>query len=365
MAERKRMSIPPGERQVHTVSWISGETSLGPEDGDSQVCGDFMACNTIPPSRLQWSVVVLDDLTVDLEVSAKLLPDRVAIQEVLLERQARGTRFSGTFVPEKTRRLAAAVADAAPTQGCNLNDVVQSLDFAFSNAFSWFTPKEVELVTLLEFPQPASSAPQPLEASPALQVALPRPQSGHLTQLCVSGVPELRGAKAPVNGHDTSVAAFASSVAGWIEDATPAVPCDSGGIEEQLRVEAASLLEFCLRGPPPEADPFAATEAATALDAVEVEESEETVGSSQVEADERDDWPAEEEDTNGVYAEEDWEDRASGSCEDVDNAAGDDCSSSQQKAETDDDQDRDDSDAEDERRRKRALEKAQRFGRMM
>mmetsp|Transcript_13429 Transcript_13429/g.29437 ORF Transcript_13429/g.29437 Transcript_13429/m.29437 type:complete len:321 (+) Transcript_13429:108-1070(+) len=159
MAVRTRLSIQPGSTITHTVPFAG-------EDGSQSAL----------PVGLRWNAVVLDELTVDLEISAALrLPDGADSADstlpakVVLERDARGTNFVGAFEPARSRRLASALgrsrADSGESEG--LGQEVSELVFVFSNRASWFTAKEVELVTVLEWPAPPSVPP------PAIPVPAP------------------------------------------------------------------------------------------------------------------------------------------------------------------------------------------------
>jgi len=125
VAERVRLSIPAGRSCTHRVVWPVGD--------DSACCLE----------RLRWNAVVLGELTVDLEVSAELQPAPQRAARLLLQRWARGGTFLGAFAPGHDRRLLPAAGEVKPPK-------VEAVIFSFSNAFSWFTAKEVELVLLRE-----------------------------------------------------------------------------------------------------------------------------------------------------------------------------------------------------------------------
>eukprot|EP00931_Biecheleriopsis_adriatica_P118785 TRINITY_DN94105_c0_g1_i1.p1 TRINITY_DN94105_c0_g1~~TRINITY_DN94105_c0_g1_i1.p1 ORF type:complete len:285 (+),score=83.85 TRINITY_DN94105_c0_g1_i1:27-881(+) len=124
VAERSHLSFSAGESVEHRVPW---EVSAGGS------------------GNLQWSAVVLSDLTIDLEILAVLqCGSEEATQELLLQRNARGGTFVGSFDEARDRRLAAANSTG------NARKEVKEVVFKFSNSFSWFRGKEVELVILLE-----------------------------------------------------------------------------------------------------------------------------------------------------------------------------------------------------------------------
>lgn len=164
-AERLHVSIKAGGTFSHSIPWRGGAQSIS------------------------WSAVVLDDLTVDLEISANLAPPSSGegLRSIVLQRNARGVNFVSEFFPARKRGLAvpepaaamsstssgrstgsgrgtgqaaasstAAAPVAAPPVAAGEvlarqapeHQVVESIVFNFSNAFSWFTAKEIEFVTL-------------------------------------------------------------------------------------------------------------------------------------------------------------------------------------------------------------------------
>lgn len=152
-AERVHLSIQAGAMYTHTLAWPSTARSI------------------------RWGAVALDGLTIDLEISATLepLPAGDGPKAIVLQRNARGVNFVADFAPARKRGLAAAPApsaegsaaataaasaaagaQAAPDEdkaaACSASEGqrVHSIVFKFSNAFSWFTSKEVEFVTLFE-----------------------------------------------------------------------------------------------------------------------------------------------------------------------------------------------------------------------
>mmetsp|Transcript_34900 Transcript_34900/g.92792 ORF Transcript_34900/g.92792 Transcript_34900/m.92792 type:complete len:583 (-) Transcript_34900:139-1887(-) len=170
MAERVRLSLPSGQRTSHRLAW--GDLQLGS-------AGNL--------GSLEWSVVVLDELTIDLEVSVQLSGQAAAGGAggaaggeggadapglVLLQEVARGRTFRGTFDPTEDPRLGGGDGGSAENDGV-AGSRVEAVIFDFNNAFSWWTDKEVELVCLRVRPggPPASMVPplrllQPLAALP-------------------------------------------------------------------------------------------------------------------------------------------------------------------------------------------------------
>lgn len=121
VAERSHLSFAAGQAIEHRVPWVIAGGS----------------------GHLHWSAVVLSDLTIDLEISAVLAASEGATDELVLQRNARGGTFVGSLDEAHDRRLAASVTGSARKE-------VREVVFKFSNSFSWFRGKEVELVFLLE-----------------------------------------------------------------------------------------------------------------------------------------------------------------------------------------------------------------------
>lgn len=158
MAERRRFSVGKGEQETFYLPW----------DADGQ-----------PPlgeAHVEWSVVVLDDMTVDLEVSAQLVGlgaqgcTDANGSRVLLQRAARGRTFHGAFDPAKHTGWKAAVKGAGSAG--SVVPLLGGLVFDLNNKFSWRTPKEIEVVTLrIEHGPPSSRVPplppcRPLSPAP-------------------------------------------------------------------------------------------------------------------------------------------------------------------------------------------------------
>lgn len=145
-AQRVRLCLPAGHRQSYTI----------PLDA----CAMKDARGSLV---LRWTAVVLGERTIELEIWAQLSRSCEKCEDksgcmpnfVKLERAACGGTFVGNFAPCSDRRLTAVLnkdlKDAAvPT--------VEAVVFRFSNAFSWFLAKDVELVSLVEWlPYPNNS----------------------------------------------------------------------------------------------------------------------------------------------------------------------------------------------------------------
>lgn len=175
MAERVRLSLRAGGSCTHTLQWPVSPPPPNKLDAPDQASGPAPAADValqrpLAAPRLQWSVVVLDGREVDLEVSATVhaaAPEpcggegaRQASEvccPVVLERQARGDHFLGCLDPAGSaadrRRLRMPATCFCPQ--------VEAVVFRFSNAFSWLSSKEVELITLVEWPKFAALAADP------------------------------------------------------------------------------------------------------------------------------------------------------------------------------------------------------------
>jgi len=99
-------------------------------------------------SRLQWSAVALENLDIELEIVALLREpgSEGAPEELVLQRRARGETHVSAFYPIRDRRVATSGANGSCKE-------VEALIFKFSNSFSWFRGKQVELVILQECAQ--------------------------------------------------------------------------------------------------------------------------------------------------------------------------------------------------------------------
>mmetsp|Transcript_74818 Transcript_74818/g.241916 ORF Transcript_74818/g.241916 Transcript_74818/m.241916 type:complete len:254 (+) Transcript_74818:80-841(+) len=176
MAERFRLALPAGERASRRLEWAD------PRGGSSSRLG-----------TLDWSVNVLPpegggELTVELKVSVQLGPQELTVE---LQMPSIGRTFQGSFDPAKNPRF------ATPGGSDTSKVEVEAVIFEFSNAFSWWTPKQVDLFLLRKRPPglPFSHVP-PL---PALRVPSPLPRGQRTadgtaeTVAALAAAPELRG----------------------------------------------------------------------------------------------------------------------------------------------------------------------------
>mmetsp|Transcript_51249 Transcript_51249/g.101801 ORF Transcript_51249/g.101801 Transcript_51249/m.101801 type:complete len:502 (+) Transcript_51249:77-1582(+) len=149
MAERTKLQLATGERQKLRLRWPDQAAGCSSRLG-----------------RLDWSVVVLDELTVDLEVFAELAPEGPESSPglVLLQESFRNRTFTGSFEPTTDPRLHAVGNDIS-----TIVERVEAVIFDFNNSFSWMTGKDVEIVALRVRPPagpPKSTMPPLLSLRP-------------------------------------------------------------------------------------------------------------------------------------------------------------------------------------------------------
>lgn len=132
MAERTCLTIPAGQRLTHSLpcKWEEG-------DGSTHLA-------TL--GSLDWNAVALGEKTIDLEVSllvkASDPSDPPSVHTI--KAKSSGRSFAGRFVPKEEEALL-ALAEGS-TSGSTLE--LDSIVFEFDNSYSWWTEKEVELITL-------------------------------------------------------------------------------------------------------------------------------------------------------------------------------------------------------------------------
>jgi len=246
-----RLEIPTGQKASHRLTWND------PQLGYNGSLGS-----------LDWSVVVLEEMTIDLEVSVQLSPASDGSENatpglILLQETARGRTFRGTFDPSTDTRLAAAAAAGGNGEG----PTVEAIIFEFDNAFSWMTAKEVELVALRVRPDgpPAALVPPLLPLSP-LEVP-PRSAGRHAGGADCRLAPGL--AKPPPPGvvdEREEVLRFAARLDDWLAAAETSCPADGSSAAEvggewlkDLLARVASLRGLCKEAsdktaPPPGMD---------------------------------------------------------------------------------------------------------------
>lgn len=156
MAERILLSIPAREKCSHRVS-------CQPPDDDDE------ASEEVPASggrlgKLEWRIVVHEERFVDLEVKYLLRGPVTAegnLASEVLQKRASGQNFWGSFIPSEHRKMKKESLDR-----------LEAVVFEFDNSYSWFTPKEVELILVREAdavsrpPMPLPSVPRPGSPAP-------------------------------------------------------------------------------------------------------------------------------------------------------------------------------------------------------
>lgn len=252
-----RLSLQTGERKTQRFPWADEQSG-----GSSRL------------GRLDWSLVVLDELTVDLEVSVELCPREPdgAPGLVLLQEVQRGRTFRGSFEPCTDARLAAPEGRAETGEGiagCT-RDEVEAVIFDFSNTFSWWTPKEVELIALRVRPSgpPLASVPpllalRPLSPPPRGSRALwgAGPHNGEaVLKGSPAAAPELR-AVAPLVEQSRDLKEthrFAALLDAFLAAAEDGCPSGAGGNWlEDLCARVAALRGLCQNGLPSAGDTVA------------------------------------------------------------------------------------------------------------
>jgi len=181
-ADRVVLAIQAGESGKHILEWA--------KDDDPPGYG-CLGC-------LDWHAIVLDDLTIDLEVSLQLRMRKGAATgetsavRILHEGGVQSRSFQGKFDAAEDARLKGE-------EGGNSRQEVGAVVFEFNNSFSWFADKEVVLTLLLEQPSPTCCAN--VEDLPAVEpqpaVAEMRPTIQALSPLPSPNLPELMQKEAP------------------------------------------------------------------------------------------------------------------------------------------------------------------------
>jgi len=145
MAERIVLSIPAGQKLSHRLAC----QPEGASEGGGGPCGGHLG-------KLEWRIVVHEERDVNLEVKFLLRPtsgEGESTSEVL-QKRASGQNFWGSFVPAEHRKMKKEPLDR-----------LEAVVFEFDNSYSWFTPKEVELILVRE-EEPVSRPPLPLPPVP-------------------------------------------------------------------------------------------------------------------------------------------------------------------------------------------------------
>jgi hypothetical protein len=210
---------------------------------------------------MQWTVVVLPpegvnaEAEVDLAVTAclALQAQEETPTKVPLQKMSRGRTFSGTFDPAKDRRLKNGEA-RKNGEASKAGLAVDSLLFEFSNAFSWWTGREVELVIVRERDPgaPLSQVP-PL---PSLEPQLPRNSLGSDAGT-PGAVPELRVALPQSQSNPHKLRDYAAQLDNWLASAEAQAPQQDGSDStwlQDLLAQVPAIRGQCKEAPddPPE-----------------------------------------------------------------------------------------------------------------
>lgn len=248
MAERLRLSVPSGQQQSHRLEWA-----------DAAQSGNIVAAQL---GSLEWSAVVLDELTVDLEVSAQYRSTEpgVAPGLILLQEMARGTSHRGTFDPAKDSRFAALRSAANGEDNHKGGIEIDAIIFEFSNTFSWWTGKEIELI-MLRIKPPG----EPLAAVPPLPLLQPLASLPHADDVATKMSEETFPRPMLPNLHilpnsneeipstcEHEVSRYASRLDSWLAAVESTCPSGvSNAWLEDLLTGVAALRGKCQKGPIP------------------------------------------------------------------------------------------------------------------
>lgn len=155
MAERVRISIPAGARESHTIHCQPSEGS-----GDKRGGGGL--------GKLEWRAVVMEERIVDLEVKMVFRPKEDGGDTCVewLQQKASGGNHWGSFRPADHPKMKQEMPEKL--------DRLEAIVFEFDNSYSWWTPKEVELICIREEAGPTSRPPAPLPPVPRPGSPTPR-----------------------------------------------------------------------------------------------------------------------------------------------------------------------------------------------
>jgi len=271
-----------------------------------------------------WSVVVLNELTINLQAFALLKqegseqpPARVSLQVAANCGTFRGRLEPGNdkrFAVRATKALAATTAlkevssCAEPTPQSTVNTTkdtplaetalnadfaantakrvkcpqIEAIMFEFSNAFSWWKAKDVELIVLRNMSSPLRAGVMPLPAFeplcplplplPVRCEAFPHPQSQDLPNLLtpldiVVEVPE---------AGDSDTLRLAAHIDKWLEAANVIYPCNADGFWLKALLGRVAALPISCFHPAVGIGTLPEVDALSAHDIVEHGESEVT-----------------------------------------------------------------------------------------
>lgn len=221
-ANRFPLKIPAGKQRSQSIQW----------DHSYRGCA------------LEWNVVVLDGLLLDLKVSAKLHPQTLGggFTFVILQEVKDGRTCRGSFEPTKDDRLL-----GKDMKGQVARAQVDEIVFEFNNT-SWFTEKQAEIVTLKQTLGPPPPKKAKVPALPRLRPSSPLPRCDVIQkEENVLSLPQLL---APSDARAAPSVLLCKSLAAHLDvclsvlEAKPFSSSDAGLLQElQHRVKAVQC--FC------------------------------------------------------------------------------------------------------------------------
>ncbi|CAE7204309.1 unnamed protein product [Symbiodinium natans] len=187
---------------------------------------------------LDWHAIVLDEKTVDLEISVLLKPEEGTEPPTMhwLQQKGSGRTFQGRFVPAEDPRFL--------QQGGKLSQL-EEIIFEFDNSYSWWTDKQVELITIRSRCE-ANPPPLPL---PVLSPLSPPPRASDPSggETAAKEVPELRAATVVSIDEKSGALRFISQLEALLAAAES--QCPKEGLQlagaEGLLAEVLQLRQTC------------------------------------------------------------------------------------------------------------------------
>lgn len=225
MADRSCLKIPAGQRFTHSIpcNWQEGE------DGNTRA---------VALGSLDWNAVSLGEKTIDLEVYVLLKSEDGSEAPTIhyLKQKGSGRSFAGRFVPQEDARFL--------TEGGNVVEL-DSVIFEFDNSYSWWTEKEVELITIRTACSANLPPPLPEKAPHSLPPRATTPH-GAATQKAQE-IPDLRKAMDAGNDEKRCAFRFIQHLEGLLEAAE--AKCPKEGLQlagaEALWSELLQLRQSC------------------------------------------------------------------------------------------------------------------------
>mmetsp|Transcript_33707 Transcript_33707/g.77832 ORF Transcript_33707/g.77832 Transcript_33707/m.77832 type:complete len:277 (+) Transcript_33707:57-887(+) len=224
MAERTCLTVPAGQRLLHKIPCFWEE-----DGGDGKM-------RSVALGSLEWNAIVLGEKTVDLEISVLLKPEEGGSEPPTmhwLQQKGSGRTFQGCFTPGDDSRFV--------REGGGLVELDEVI-FEFDNSYSWWTDKEVELITIRSRSE-QNPPPLPLPVMSPLSLPPRAADRGSGGEAAAKEVPELRKANALVADADAGGAfRFISQLEAFLSAAEAQCP------KEGLQIPGAEgLLEGVLQ----------------------------------------------------------------------------------------------------------------------